>query len=284
MTRPANSLKILLLILIFGATSGSSLAVESRSQSRWPNPRERGMYQAKIASTGKILWYVNWETTVTPKLDHTQRVEIQERGYGQPWRYNRPIVWRKRLVFSTEGQDGQAAPFLRFQSVEGTRWTAEGTLLSHMDIRRSANNRQILYQDSSVGKTDESGVLPWTPQALPDELLFHWVRTLPFGQSLQEQRFPSQCNLVVSPTRQFRINAQVKGTEVVTTPAGTFSCYRVELFPQLVGPLKVLAPKMALWCRTDPPHYWVRYQGPVGGPGSPQAIIELVEFEEQPGR
>ena len=68
---------------------------------------------------------------------------------------------------------------------------------------------------------------------------------------------------------------------MVTTPAGTFSCYRVELTPQLPGPLKALAPKMSLWCRADPPNYWVRYQGPVGGPGSPEAVIELVEFKQE---
>ena len=283
MKRLVNYLQTLVLILCLGATAAGSPAAQGGFKSRWPNPLERGMYQVKVVSTGKILWSVDWETTVTQEKERA-RVEINEQGRGQPWRYDRPIVWKKRMLFSTEGKDRQTTPLIRIQSVQGTRSTPEGKLLSQMDIQMDAATRKILYRDSSTGKFDRPSVLPWTPEALPDELLFHWIRTLPFGSSPQEWKDPTECNLVVSSTRQFRMSAQIKGTEAITTPAGTFSCYRVELSPKLPLPLKALAPKMALWCRSDPPYYWVRYQGPVGGPGSPQVVIELVEFHEGGGK
>lgn len=264
------------LILFFLA--GTLRAHTQDRQSQWPNEREWGSYQAKIASTGKLLWEVHWETKVTKEQGRSQ-VEIQEQGQGTPWRAKETLVWKKRLRF----EEGFIQPAMLVQSVVGSRWTQAGRPVSEMNFEVDPLLKQISYRDAETGKKSQSAVLPWTSKSIPDELLFHWVRTLPFQEMRDENPPASEFTLVVSPRRQFRIKAQVQGTEMVTTPAGTFSCYRINLTPQLPGPLKVLAPRMALWCRTDPPNYWVRYQGPVGGPGSPEAVIELVEFEQGAG-
>lgn len=250
---------------------GSASAAESRSPDRWPNSRERGRYQAKIASTGQILWSVDWETRVQGEKEGGARIEVREQGQGQPWAYREPITWKKTMVFSAPQPNA-----VKVESVEGQRRDGQGNLLSEMEVRMDPPSGRILYRESQGGEAIRPAVLPWTPQALPDELLFHWARTLPFEQ----EHGNAECLLLVSPKRQFRIRAQVRGTEEVATPAGTFSCYRVELVPRLWGPLKALAPSITLWCRAKPPHSWVRYQGPVGGPGSPQAVIELVRFDE----
>lgn len=237
---------------------------------RWPSALEKGSYQAKIASTGKVLWSVEWETRVREK-GKKREVEIQEKGNGTPWKSEQPITWQKTMRFSSSQPHS-----LQVQSVQGQRRDSRGNLLSEMEVQMDPSMGRILYRESRGGEAVKPAVLPWTPQSLPDELLFHWARTLPF----EEEKTDAECLLVVSPKNQFRIRAQVRGMEQITTPAGTFSCYRVELSPRLLGPLKMLAPKMFLWCQTEPPHRWVRYQGPVGGPGSPQAILEMVQFHE----
>ena len=261
-------------MLLFSVPGTLHALIQDR-QSRWPNERERGSYQAKIASTGKLLWQVSWETKVTKERGRSH-VEINEQGEGTPWRAKEALVWKKRFRF----QEGPVDPAMQVQSVIGSRWTQAGRPVSEMDFEVDPLLRQISYRDAEPGKKPQSAVFPWTSESIPDELLFHWVRTLPFQEMGDEKPPASEFTLVVSPKRQFRMKAQIQGTERVTTPAGTFSCYRISLVPQLPGPLKVLAPRMALWCRTDPPNYWVRYQGPVGGPGSPEAVIELVEFKQ----
>lgn len=251
----------------------SSWALQQDPENRWPYEQENGRYQAKLASNGKVLWSVKWETRVSEE-GGVPRIEIKEQGEGQPLRYEEPILWEKKMLF-------QMDPSLQVESVRGTRWTQDGEVLSRMDVQAHPETGKILYQDAEGSRSSRSAVLPWSPQALPDELLFHWARTLPFERELQEKEEPgSECLLLVSPKHRFRIRAQIEGRETVTTPAGTFSCYRVSLKPQLLGPLKALAPRMRLWCKAEPPHYWVRYEGPVGGPGSPRAVIELVEFRE----
>ena len=269
-----SSTAVLALFLFSGFPLGTLFALtQTSSPNRWPNSREKGSYQAKIASTGQVLWQVQWETTVTQEGGRSL-VEVNERGEGKPWRVKKPIVWQKKLVFK-EG------PVLQMQSMVGSRWAEDGHLVSEMDFAVDPALRRIVYKDCEAGRRPQNAVLPWTAQSIPDEMLFHWARTLPFGEAGQGERPSTECMLVVSPNRQVRVKAQVQGTEVVTTPAGTFPCYRVSLTPQLPGPLKALAPRMFLWCRTEPPNYWVRYQGPIGGPGSPEAVIELVKFEPE---
>jgi len=270
MKHPLRWLLVCLLSLLLAPSWIGAL--QSVPQTRWPNAWERGAYQVRIPSTGKILWDVRWETFVNEGKTGT-RVEIQEDGHGTPWRCKEPLVWKKKMVFHTD-------PTLQFQSVEESRWTEKGKLLNQTELRVSPDRRSIFCADREMGKPPELAVVPWTAQILPDELLFHWARTLPFGPVGNQPPVLTECLLLVSPNRQFRLCAQVQGIETIKTPAGAFSCYRVALSPRLPGPLKALAPKMALWCAVEPPHFWVRYQGPVGGPGSPQATIELVEFQQ----
>jgi hypothetical protein len=250
-----------------------------QERNRWPNARERGIYQAKIASTGKSLWEVHWETRVLQDRDQLW-VEVTEEGQGQPWRYKEPILWEKRMRFSPE-------PMMRVYSVQGSRWSMEGQLLSQMDLEADPAKKRILYKDREIDGSIQETTAPWGSDVLPDELLFHWVRTLAFDPAPAQEGIRSlagECLLLVSPSRRFRMRAFLSGTEQVATPAGTFSCFRVELTPHLgmlkFLPVKGMIPKILLWCTTAPPHHWVRYEGPVGGPGSPQAVIELTRFEQ----
>lgn len=276
MTRTLKSGLIAVSALLLLPAVGWAARTRSSSEA-WPNRKEQGLYQAKLAGTGQVLWTVEWETAVQETPGGSE-VEIVERGQGQPLRYKEPIVWEKRMMVRVH-ESGEAGAFLP-QSVVGSRWTQRGQLLSKMDVRMDPAGRSIVYQDAEDGGSGRSVRIPWSEQALPDELLFHWARTLPFGEASPGVA-DKECLLLVSPTRRFRMRASVGGKEEVTTPAGTFSCYRVDLIPRLAGPLKALAPRISLWCRADPPHHWVRYQGPVGGPGSPQAVIELVEFRQE---
>lgn len=269
MKRLTAVLSLLVLLLLL---PDSARALQDGSANRWPYEEEKGRYRAKLASDGRVLWNVQWETRVSEGKDDPQ-VEVKERGEGRPLRYDQPIVWEKRMLFG-------GGPGLQVQSVQSSGWNRRGELLNEMGVRADPGAGKIFYQDHDIGRKPESSVVPWKSNVLPDEALFYWMRTLPFEKALAGAAASSECLLMLSPNRRFLMKARVEGTETVTTPAGTFPCFRVSLTPQLFGPLKKLAPKMAFWCKTELPHSWVRYEGPVGGPGSPRAVIELVEYEE----
>lgn len=214
--------------------------------------------------TGEVLWDVTWETRLNGSQEHRQ-LEIQEHGYGQPWGYEAPVRWQKRMTF-------QVAPVVRMDSLTGQRFGQDGRRLSRIEIQADPQRRVVRYRDT--GRQDHSSgtEIPWVEDLFADEFLFHWVRTLSF-----EAEPAGELTLLVSSKRWFRMQARVRGQEIVETPAGTYLCHRVDLtYNGLL--LKAFAPKLSLWCTVKPPHFWVRYEGPIGGPGSPRAVLELVRY------
>ena len=102
------------------------------------------------------------------------------------------------------------------------------------------------------------------------------LRSLPFERSR-----PVELHLLSNEPRLYDVSLEVRGRERVRTPAGEFECYKVELRPGL-GVLNLfgfLVPKAYFWFTVDSPHYWVRYEGPENGRGTPQVVMDLATFE-----
>ena len=258
---------VLMLFLAMGLFS-YPLEGWASARSAWPNSKEWGVYRAQLVGAQEPLWEVSWETTVKKGLKGIQ-VRIYEQGRGQPWGDPEPIVWEKEMLLEVD-------PEVRIKGFEGSRWDLQGALKSLAQMEVDPKRGRIVYEDTRW--TRRRGEFPWVPNLIPKEFLFHWLRMLDFEKSPV-----GECLLLVAPTRRFRMTAQFQGVETVTTPAGTFSCFRLELSPEL-GPLKLLPiksliPKITLWCKKEEPHLWVRYTGPIGEPGSPSAVIELTSWK-----
>lgn len=239
---------------------------------RWPYPKESGRYQVRQISNNAILWTIDWTTTVAQSSGRAQ-VQIMETGQGKIPKYKQPVKWTKQFSFE-ELDDGT----LSFHEMKSTRSLQNGEFLDASTVTRNSNG--ISYRDSEAGKKEKQGNFPGGPDVLPDEMLFHWARMVPkegpLPQPMREAVF------MLSAGRSVTMQARVAKAETVTTPAGKFSCYRIELAPKILGALKMFAPKMTLWCREEAPYSWVRYEGPLGGsPGAPKAVIELMEWSHQ---
>ena len=86
----------------------------------------------------------------------------------------------------------------------------------------------------------------------------------------------------------FRMHTKVKKPEKITVPAGTFTCYPIELYVDfaefldrgqyintLINPF---VPDHIMYYDVNPPHYYVHYQGPMGPPGSLESKVDLVKI------
>lgn len=239
-------------------------------ESAWPHAKEWGTYRARLASAQQSLWEASWETTVK-KASQSIEVTVYEQGRGKPWGNTESIVWKKEMRL-------EVSPEIRLKSLEGSRSTPQGGLKSSIQVEVNPQRRKVFCKDTEEKGSKAYAEFSWTPNLIPKEFLFHWIRTLDF-----EKAPMGECLLLVAPTRRFRMIARFKGVETVITPAGTFSCYRLELSPDLgplrLLPLKYLIPKITLWCKAQAPHLWVRYAGPIGELGSPSAVIELTSWK-----
>jgi len=75
----------------------------------------------------------------------------------------------------------------------------------------------------------------------------------------------------------YSVTLENRGKERVKTSAGEFECYKLEVVPH-VGMLNVFRaffPKAYFWFTVAPPHFWVKYEGPQDGPGTPDIVMQL---------
>jgi hypothetical protein len=185
-------------------------------------------------------------------------------GFAQEVRWNTETTWTSGQAFrplKTERTvtDLAGKPLLRerksFNFDKGTVDIERDNLSTSQTSRRSLN-----IPADTVAVDGIAGAL----------------RSLPF-----ERARPVQLHLLSNEPRLYDISLEVQGRERVRTPAGQFECYKVEIQPGL-GVLKLfgfLIPNAYFWFTVEPPHYWVRYEGPENGRGTPQVVMELTTFE-----
>jgi len=123
----------------------------------------------------------------------------------------------------------------------------------------------------STGPAEEK-VLSIPSDTLIAEGIAGVLRYLMFDNPL---KFPA--HVLSNEPRIYRVSFEGRGKERIKTPAGEFDCYKIEMVPH-VGPLNLgryFAPDTFFWFTVEPPHFWVRYQGPENGPGTPEVVMEL---------
>lgn len=70
------------------------------------------------------------------------------------------------------------------------------------------------------------------------------------------------------------VEAKLTGTEMITVPAGTFECYRMEVIVEI----PVLHPRILYWVAKDTPHYLVKNVGK-RGPFTDNYVTTLISRE-----
>ncbi len=114
------------------------------------------------------------------------------------------------------------------------------------------------------------------PDTLTVEGIAGVLRFLPF-----EHWHPLTIHFLTNEPRLYEMRITLRGKERIKTPAGEFECYRVELVSDL-GVLNVIrsfVPKAKFWFSTISPHFWVRYEGPENGAGSPDIVMTLNNYQ-----
>jgi hypothetical protein len=98
------------------------------------------------------------------------------------------------------------------------------------------------------------------------------LRFLPFDRL---ESFPA--HLLSNEPKVYSVTFQMRGKEHVKEPAGEFDAYKVQMVPQLgvLNMVRSFLPKAFFWFTVAEPHFWVRYEGPENGPGTPDIVMEL---------
>ena len=199
-----------------------------------------------------------------PTVRFTEKGSGHYSGFAQEVRWNIETTW-------TGGES-----FRPLRTERTVTDTAGKPLLRELKTFNFAKGIVAIERDDLSKGQESRRSLKIPADTLTVDGIAGALRSLPF-----ERARPTQVHLLSNEPKLYEVSFEVSGRERIRTPAGEFECYKVEIHPGL-GVLKLfgfLVPNAYFWFTVDPPHYWVRYEGPENGRGTPQVVMDLTTFE-----
>jgi hypothetical protein len=215
------------------------------------------------AKRGGRRWSANW--TMEPGVrDGRKVVRFTERGEGRISPFSEEVRWSLEAVWSAETG-------LQPLDTEKNITTASGVWLATERKHFDHANRTVRFERQSANKRPETKTLSITPDALAVEGIAGILRFLPF----ERDSFPAY--LLSNEPKLYNVTFENRGRERVKTPAGEFEAYKIEVVPHLglLNVVRPFVPKTLFWFTVAAPHFWVRYEGPENGVGTPEVVMEL---------
>ncbi len=231
-------------------------------------PFERGSYRARDLRSGEPLWEQSW---VLRQEMHGVRPILHLEEHGQGIRESAvPTRWTVTMAIDLWAPAPRVTSTRQVWDLAGQPTTVEERTLAY-----GPGTGEVRIRDLRTG-ADRSHAFQVTTETVTPEMLPMLVRLLPETPG-QQRHF----DLVMRGGSVVGLNATIVGQERVEVPAGAYDCFKIELEPTgLAGILaRLLLSKIYLWHAVAAPHMWVKFQGPAAGPGSPEIVRELTEFQ-----
>ena len=207
--------------------------------------------------------------------------------WGAQWTMHRLLVDGQPMVKLTESGEGYYSPFHqrvrwnlesywwfehRFspQRSEKTFTDLKGTLLAVERKTFDWTKGKVRFERvDKVGRRDVDRELKIPADTLTSEGLAVALRSLPFGLPRTVK-----LHLLSDEPKVYEVTFRIEGVEPVKTTTGLYNCFKVKMDVKLgfLRLFKMLIPEIYFWFSQDPPHFWVRYQGPESGRGSPEVV------------
>ncbi len=174
-------------------------------------------------------------------------------------------------AFETDLGDGRERGWIRTQP-DGTflgavRIVADGDdAVVETDTLRVEGPDLVMIRVRGTEAETKRASLPAEPLAVDASLLVR-LRSFPLGEHASRQMFMADWS-----QRTVHVDVHDRGLETIIVPAGTFSCYRIEVVIKVF----IFRPKITFWISEAPPHFLVQHRGK-RGPFTPVFHTELVE-------
>jgi hypothetical protein len=228
---------------------------------------ERGAYSARDARTGETLWQTAWRVRHAGENGHSV-IQVEEDGQGRRGS-DQETVWTLRLTVDLTGPAPRLSSIREIAEPSGGRLRTERR---EFDYQQGVGS--VVTTDLATGGTQATTV-ELTQRSITPELLPALLRSLP-AAARRQMRFE-----VIVGHEVVGMRAEIVGREHVQVPAGRFECYKVRL--RLTGLkgffARFVLPDLFLWQTVAAPHFWVKFEGAEGGPGSRVIVREVTAFE-----
>ena len=241
-------------------------------------PREWGSYRARIPDREELRWSAEWvleRIEEGPPAVYFVRDELR----GEFGRRDTPQIRVTEARFLLE--DGRIRMFKSLLTVRDPGGEVIRTLEKDFDYRDRVV--RTVDRDPRRGR-ERSREFRMGEELVDTKEIVSYLRGFPFPDPESAEAAAGrriEFRLLNESPSTYSVRAEYRGIEEVETPAGTFSCHKLRLVPDL-GILtfagRWVAPDLYMWFTVEPPHFWVKYHGLEGDLRTPSVVSELVEF------
>ena len=232
-------------------------------------PREDGKYLARLEGEDAVRWSAGW-TTKRVEAGPPARYHSRDEAEGLLSRDN------KKQSRVTEGdfllEDGRIKMLCSSFTVSGDDGNVIRKLEKVYDHENGLVKTTNFFPPTGVTEVRDFELVPGMCDA---KEIVTYLRGFPFKPG-GELEF----TLLTEKQSTYSLYVTYEGIEEVTTPAGTFTCHKIRLLPDL-GVLtflgRMFCPYVYMWFTVELPHSWVKYSG-IEGDRPPMIVMELVGF------
>ncbi len=237
----------------------------------WVAKHEEWSYRTLLKRTGKVIWQADLNMERMTK-DNQAVVRMAEKGFGNYNNSPDAISWEMEAFFAIEN------PPL-FMEITRIAKSDNGRELWRKSKFFDPAKGQITVKQSVSGELpEEKTIFSSKRPVFPADILVAVLRGYDF-----ESRETFEFYILSSQASLYKISSRAVKKEMVTVPAGSFECYRMDLTPDLGVlnlALKPFLPKTYVWFTAAKPYVWIKYEGLESGLNSPYVVMELIRFKD----
>lgn len=257
--RKARLISFLIMVIVASSGYGFEMPVTS--------DYAEGSFHCLKKNSGDERWRVDWSRKKVQK-DGKIILEMKEHGYGVYGKRKEEIKWSTEIFLEytdslqtinfrkeTENIEGETIEIIskKFDVVQGT-----------VEFER---------KDLISGKVYSDSFEPGSTVIGPENIAF-----VLRGANLAKG-YKTKFSLCTDEPKLYKVTAKCLGKEKIVVAGKEIECYKVEIIFQIPSFLKAFIPKTYFWYTADESHRWVRYEGLESGRGTPEVVLEVLDFQ-----
>ncbi|NIN92587.1 hypothetical protein GTO36_06320 [bacterium] len=231
-----------------------------------PSDYAEGSYHCLEKDSGTERWRVDWRMEKVQK-DRKIVLEIKEHGYGVYGNREEKISW----YMETFLEYGDSLQTIRSRKeIKNIDGEAIEVVSKKFDVEQGVV--EFERKDLISGKVYGDSFEPGSTVIGPDNIALALE-----GTDLAEG-YKTEFYLCTDEPKLYEVTAKCSRKEKIVVAGKEVESYRVEIIFHL-GLWKIFVPKMYFWYTADESHRWIRYEGLESGRGTPQVVMEILDFQ-----
>jgi len=256
--RKARLISFLIMVIMASSGYGFEMPVTS--------DYAEGSYQCLGKDSGTERWRVDWSMEKVQKNGKII-LEMKEYGYGVYGSREEKVSWSMETFL----EYGDSLQTIRSRKeIKNIEEEAIEIVSKKFDVVQGAV--EFERKDLISGKVYSESFKPGSTVIGPENIAFV-LRATNLAEGNKTEFY-----ICTDEPKLYKVTAKCLRKEKIIAAGKEVECYKVGIIFH-IGLWKVFVPKTHFWYTVDKPHSWIRYEGLESGRGTPQVIMEVLDFQ-----